>query len=243
MIHSLSDGPLALLCVAFLNALCYPLITVGLRFAPHLSFAALRALLAGSALALMAALLRRPIPRGWSTWLGFAAIGGGSTSLGYLGMFHAAEFVAPGLATIIANTQPLVAAILAHLMLRERIPPIQRVGLLLGFFGIVVITLPQLSGSGSAGFPEGLASIVLATGGVAFGNVLMKALGGQVDPLIAMAAQSLFGAVPLAIAAMLREQPTTIVWRQPSLEVFWDWPCSPPHLVIGSGSPPWRVFR
>lgn len=53
----------ALVFVAFLNALCYPLITIGLGYAPHLSFAILWALVAGSTLALVAALLGRPVPR------------------------------------------------------------------------------------------------------------------------------------------------------------------------------------
>lgn len=203
----------ALVFVAFLNALCYPLITVGLGYAPHLSFATLRAFVAGSALALVAVLLRRPMPRGLGTWFGLAAIGLGTTSLGYVGMFHAAEFVSPGLATVIANSQPLIAAILAHFFLCERLRPKQRLGLLLGFLGIVVISLPQLGGGGGgAGFTLGLAYIILAASGVAVGNVLMKAFGGRVDPLVAMAAQSLFGAIPLAVAALLREQPSAIAW-------------------------------
>ena len=41
---------------------------------------------------------------------------------------------------------------------------------------------------------------------------MMKALGDEVDPLVAMAAQSLFGAVPLAVAAMFGEQTFAIVW-------------------------------
>lgn len=202
----------ALVFVAFLNALCYPLITVGLGYAPHLSFATLRALVAGSALALLAALLGRPMPRGLRTWFGLAAIGLGTTSLGYVGMFHAAEFVSPGLATVIANSQPLIAAILAHFFLCERLRPKQRLGLLLGFLGIIIISLPQLGGGGRTGFTLGLAYVILAASGVAFGNVLMKAFGGRVDPLVAMAAQSLFGAIPLAAAALLREQPSAIAW-------------------------------
>jgi drug/metabolite transporter (DMT)-like permease len=203
---------LALVFVAFLNALCFPLITTGIGFAPHLSFATLRALVAGLALALLAAVLRRPVPRGFRTWLALATIGLGATSLGYLGMFHAAEFVSPGLATVIANSQPLIAAILAHLFLRERLRLLQHLGLLLGFLGIVVISLPQFGGAGRAGFTVGLAYIILAAGGTAVGNVLMKALGGRVDPFFAMAAQSLFGAIPLAAIAMVRERPSTILW-------------------------------
>jgi drug/metabolite transporter (DMT)-like permease len=202
----------ALTFFAFLDALCYPLITIGLGDAPHLTFAFLRAVLAGSLLGLVAVLLRRPLPQGVGTWFGLAGIGLGTTSLGFAGMFHAAEFVTPGTATIIAHSQPLIAAILAYWFLGERLHYRQRIGLLLAFVGIVTISLPQLIGVGNATFAVGLAYIVLATIGVAIGNVLMKALGGRVDPLVGMAAQLLLGAVPLAIAAALQERPVAITW-------------------------------
>ena len=203
---------LALTFFAFLDALCYPLIAIGLGDAPHLTFAFLRAALAGCVLALVAALLRRPMPKGLGTWFALAAIGLGTTSLGFAGMFHAAEFVSPGTATIIAHSQPLIAAIMAYWFLNERLDRRQRIGLLLAFLGIVAISLPQLIGVVGSNFGIGLAYIVLATVGVAFGNVLMKALGGRVDPLVAMAAQLLFGAVPLAVAATLQEHPSAVVW-------------------------------
>jgi drug/metabolite transporter (DMT)-like permease len=44
-------------------------------------------------------------------------------------MFHAAEFVSPGLATVIANGQPLLAAILADAVLGEKIKAMGKVGL------------------------------------------------------------------------------------------------------------------
>ncbi len=203
---------LFLVLVMVLWASCYPLITLGLRFAPPFSFAALRALAAGVALALIAALFRRPVPRRARTWLALAGIGLGTTSLGFLGMFHAAEFVSPGLATVIANSQPLIAAVLAHVFLRERLRPLQHLGLFLGFLGVVVISLPQLGGAGRAGFLIGLAYIILAASGVASGNVVMKALSDQVDPLVAVAVQYIFGTIPLAVAALLVEQPSAITW-------------------------------
>ena len=105
---------LRLVAVMGLWALCYPLITLGLDLAPHLAFATMRGGLAGLFLLAVAVLLRRPFPRAVHTWAVLFVVGLGSTSLGFLGMFHAAEFVSPGLATVIANAQPLLAAILAH---------------------------------------------------------------------------------------------------------------------------------
>ena len=98
-------------------ASCYPLITVGLDSAPHLTFAVLRAVLAGTTLLAVGIILRKPFPRDGSIWGWIILAGLGMTGLGYYGMFHAAEFVSPGLATVIANSQPLIAAGLAFAFL------------------------------------------------------------------------------------------------------------------------------
>lgn len=201
-----------LFAVSFLWALCYPLIDVGIRFAPPFAFAALRALIAGLALVVVAWALGRPLPRDLRTWAMFGAIGLGTTSLGFLGMFDASRYLSPGLATVIANGQPLLAAILAHLFLAERLGPMQCLGLLLGFLGIVVISLPQFNDQTRASFAVGVTYIAFAAAGVAVGNILMKALGRRVDALVATGAQTLIGALPLSAAALFTEQPAAVVW-------------------------------
>src|SRR5919106_1192513 len=87
---------LRLLAVMVLWASCFPLITVGLDLAPHLAFAAMRAALAGLCLIALGASFRRPVPQGVRSWALVALVGFGATSLGFLGMFHAAEIVSPG---------------------------------------------------------------------------------------------------------------------------------------------------
>ena len=74
-----------------------------------------------------------------------AVTGLGATSLGFLGMFHAAEYVSPGIATVIANVQPFLAVIPAYLFLRERIGFTVTAGLVLGFGGISVIAWPGIA--------------------------------------------------------------------------------------------------
>ncbi len=194
-------------------AACFPLITVGLIYAPHLSFATLRAVLAGATLVGLAMALGRPFPRGRRIWMTLAIVGFGATSLGFLGMFHAAEFVSPGLATVIANTQPLLAAMLGVAWLGERLAGVGWIGLLIGFAGILVIALPQLLAGGQDGSAIGFAYIVLAAAGVTISNVAIKSIAGQVDAIYAMGLQLLMGSVPLAIAAALLEDQSTIVWN------------------------------
>ncbi len=206
------DTILKLVFVMLLWAICFPLITAGLSYAPHITFAAMRAFLAGAALLVIGAVLRRPLPRGLRVWLMLALTGLGATTFAFLGMFHAAEFIAPGLATVIANTQPLLAAVLAHMVLSERLDRRAKVGLAIGFIGILFMVYPQLMLPDQSNSVLGIAYITLAALGITVSNVLLKKLAGTVDPLMAMGAQFILGGGPLAIVAGITEAPGTVQW-------------------------------
>lgn len=193
-------------------AACFPLITVGIALAPHLSFATLRAAIAGLSLVGLALALRRPFPRGFSVWAILSVVGFGATTLGFLGMFHAAEFVSPGFATVIANTQPLLAAGLGGIVLGEHLRPIGKAGLYIGFLGIFVIAAPQLFTGDQNSYLIGVAYIVLAALGITVSNVMIKKIAGQIDLIMAMGLQLLIGSVPLAIVAGIFEEPAAINW-------------------------------
>jgi drug/metabolite transporter (DMT)-like permease len=81
---------LKIIVVMFLWSICFPLISLGLPYAPHLTIVTLRALIAGAALLIVAICLRRPMPVGWKSWLQIIVVGLGATTLGFFGMFHAA---------------------------------------------------------------------------------------------------------------------------------------------------------
>ena len=203
---------LRLVLVMFLWAICFPLITLGIEYSPHLTFAAIRALLAGAALLTVALVLRRRLPNELKDWLALAAIGMGATSMAFYGMFHAAEFVSPGVATVIASTQPLMAALLAHGYLGEQLSNRGKIGLALGFFGIVLISAPHLIAGGGDAFQIGVAYIVVAAIGITISNLLIKRIANRVDPLIAMGLQLMIGSIPLVIIAFWTEDPSTVRW-------------------------------
>ncbi len=203
---------LAITLVMMLWAICFPLITVGIEFAPHLTFATLRAFIAGASLVALAFLLRRPIPKGVRIWMILVAVGFGATTFGFLGMFHAAEFVSPGIATVIANTQPMLAAILASAVLGERLDWGGKFGLALGFSGILLITAPQLLAAPTGTYATGVAYIILAALGITVSNVLIKRVVGEVDALMAMGFQMLIGGLPLLVVAWAYEEPLDVVW-------------------------------
>ena len=201
-----------LLAVMVLWASCFPLIATGLALAPHLAFAAMRAALAGLCLIAVGAMFGRPVPQGIRSWALIALTGFGATSLGFLGMFHAAEFVSPGLATVIANTQPLLAAILAHVFLREQLTVLGKIGLMAGFAGIAAIAWPGLADGNIENYSLGIAYVMLAVTGVSIGNITIKRLTGHVDAIMAMGFQLLIGAAPLAFLSMLTEDVASVTW-------------------------------
>ncbi|WP_205042129.1 DMT family transporter [Rhodoligotrophos defluvii] len=206
--------------VMLLWALCFPLISIGLSMVSPFYFAAARAFVAGGGLLVLAMTLRRPLPSGCRTWALLVGIGITATSLGFFGMFLASQFVSPGFATVIANTQPLIAAVLASLLLGEHLRWRSRVGLLLGFAGIVLMTLPRLLADGGNAYSLGTAYIALAAIGVAVGNILMKRMADRVDPLMAMGWQLVFGGVPLLVAATVLEPLPSALWAPQFLIVL-----------------------
>ena len=198
--------------VMILWASCYPLISLGLDYAPHLTFAALRAILAGSVLIAIAWLRGAAWPNGLIIWGWITLAGLGMTGIGYFGMFHAAEFVSPGLATVIESLQPLIAALLAVIFLRERLGASGWFGLLLGVSGVAIIALPRVLTSGGGSTAFGLVLVIMATSGVAVGNIAIKSISTRVDAAMAMGLQLLIGAIPISVLAAMSEAPGNIDW-------------------------------
>jgi drug/metabolite transporter (DMT)-like permease len=203
---------LALLTAMVVWALCFPLITIGIDLAPHLTFAAMRAAGAGLCLLALAIVLRRSLPRDAHTWALIFLVALGASTLGFFGMFHAAEFVSPGLATVIYNAQPLLAALLAHFFLDERLQAAGTAGLALGFAGIVAIAWPGLSSGAPNAYMLGIVYVSLAAAGEAVGNVTMKRLPDETDSIMAMGLQLFIGALPLALLSVWMEDVSSIAW-------------------------------
>jgi drug/metabolite transporter (DMT)-like permease len=225
----MSRGDLTrLVLVMFLWALCFPLIATGLSAAPPLTFAALRAFIAGIGLLLPAFVLRRPLPQGGRVWLALLGVGLSATGLGFGGMFLAGGTISPGVATVVANTQPLIAAVLAYWVLRERLGARRQVSLFVGFIGIVLLTwsgfdgvnITHLQTDANYASVTGIGYILFGALGVAVGNILLKYLAHQVDLLMATGWQFMLGGVSLWLAALAFEAPAQVVWDLPFVVVL-----------------------
>lgn len=199
------------LTVMLLWALCYPLITTVVAAAPPLLLGGMRALLAGACLLAFGLVRRAPQPT--RTVLPYLVLaGGGLTTMGFAGMFLAGGRISPGLATVLSNTQPLMAAALGSLLLAERISARVGVAMFLGLSGIVLVAATSLASPEQGATAAGAAFVLLGALGVAAGNVALKHVADRVDPVMAGAWQLLIGAAPLALLGFLLEDPGDVAW-------------------------------
>ena len=200
--------PIRMLLVAAAWGSCFLFISWGLRDAPVLWFATVRALLAGVAL-LVAALLAAPagrrsaVPRDAGTWLFIGALAVTNVTVAFAAMFAAATGVTAWVASVLANAQPLLVVLPAWWLFGERPRLAQVVAVAVGFGGLLLVAVPSGGGRGA-----GLA--LLAAVSITAGTLLARRLAG-VDLLALGAWQFLLGGAGLAVAAVLVEGPPTVI--------------------------------
>jgi len=192
-------------------ALCYPLITIGLDDSPPLLFAFIRATLSGLVLLIIAIALKRPPIEGKRNWLGIVAVALTATTIGFWGMFYAGGILSPGLATVLTNTQPLIAVGLGWFILNEKLSRASLLGLLVGFVGIVIISIESMSLENPV-ILRGLSYLLLGTMGIAVSNVILKSMTAKVDIIYAMGWQLVLGAIPLGFMSLYLEDISDLQW-------------------------------
>ena len=138
-------------------------------------------------------------------------IGMTATSIGFWGMFYAGSLISPGLATVLTNTQPIMATVLAWYFLHERIGKAPTAGILLGFLGIIVISADSLLLQNTQA-SRGVIYVLVAAVGIAVSNILLKKLANKVDVISAMGFQLLIGSIPLAFAGVSSETLESVNW-------------------------------
>jgi len=196
--------PLRMLWVTAAWGTCFLGVRWGLRDAPLLWFAALRALVGGGALAAVAAVQRRPLPRSAGTWTSIGLLGFVNVTLAFAAMFAGIATMATGTAAVLANAQPLLILLPAWWLYGEKLSGRAAVALAVGFSGLLVVALP---GGGGRGALLSLGSAVAVT----TGTLMVRHLR-NVDVIVASAAHFLFGGAVLAAIAAATEGFPHIQW-------------------------------
>lgn len=203
--------------VMFLWASCFPLIVMALEYAPVMFTAFYRALFAGVFLTCIAFILKRPFPTGFKHWVYLVMIGLTATSIGFWGMFYAGNLLTPGLATVLTNTQPLIAALLGWFILKEQVSPSMGWAMLIGFVGIIIIGGETIWTSDDKRL-YGMIYILIAASGIAISNVLLKKIAKKVDVYYAMGLQLIIGAIPFGIFCLFQNEPVATEFLWPPFE-------------------------
>lgn len=183
---------------------CFLFIAWGLRDAPVLWFAALRALTAGAVLVAVGFLQGRPQPRGACAWGWLTLTGLVNVTLAFAAMFAGVAGVATGTAAVLANAQPLLILLPAWWLYGERLSWRTATALVVGFAGLLLVALPGGGGSGA-----GLSLVAAAA--VTAGTLLSRRLAG-LDVLAATGWHLLLGGLALAGVALLVEGRPVIAW-------------------------------
>ena len=201
-----------MLVVTLLWAICFPFIVTGLPDAPPLLFAALRAFLASGILfaVYMVKRVREPYLFNLQDTGQLGLIGLSYTAMGFGGMFLGAGHLSPGLATVLASTQPLIAAAIAAAWLGETLKTKGIAGLFVGFLGVALLSWSGF-GNNNAGFLWGIIWVLMGAFGVAIGNILLKKRGGG-SIAAPMAVQLLIGGGILLLASAISGEQWDIRW-------------------------------
>lgn len=197
-------NPWTMLWITAAWGACFLAIEWGLRDAPLLWFAALRALVAGGALLLVAGVQHRPAPPGLRAWGVIAVLGLVNVTVGFAAMFAGVAGLATGTAAVLANAQPLLILLPAWWLYGERLSLRTTVALVTGFVGLVLVALPGGGGGGAA-------LSLVAAGAITAGTLLARRLGGY-DVLVATAWHLMIGGLGLVILAVALEGAPTIEW-------------------------------
>ena len=189
----------------------WPILKIGLHFAPPLLFAGIRTLMGGLVLVIVSLLKRRSmhLAKLWHIYLILAIF----NVILYFGLQNIAlMYLSSGLLSVLVYLQPILVAFLAWIWLKESFPTSKIIGILAGFIGVIII-----SGKGFASGVSvlGIILAILTAVSWAIGTVYWKSIQGQVDPLWGVAIPFTIGGVILTISGSLTEHWGFIHWVAP----------------------------
>jgi drug/metabolite transporter (DMT)-like permease len=212
-------GTAAALFYIFLWASAFVPSKLGVLGSSPLWFLVVRFAVAGLIAVGIARALGAQFPRNRRQWAAVVVLGVLGNAV-YLGCtYEALRHMAAGVGAIVVSTSPLVLAIVAPWLLREPLTPGKIVGMLLGFGGVVVITIVR-TGSGTAD-PSDIAIAFVGVIGSVAATIVFKRWCGDLDLRAVTGLQLLAaGAVLLPLAIVFEGTPHAM-WSWQFIASFW----------------------
>ncbi len=184
----------------------FSVVKIGLEHAPPMFFAGFRTLLGGAAMTLVALVWGGDphLRRDWPVFLLLAAF----NVVFFIGFQTAAISNLPsGTAAVLVYLQPILVGLLAWLILGEALSTAKVIGLVLGFSGIVAVSVEGISGSiSTVGVLFGAASAFFW----AMGTVFFKQFQDRISTMWAVAAPFVIGGIVLTAFSYATESWSTV---------------------------------
>lgn len=191
-------------------------IKIGVSEMGPFTFAMLRVLTGASVLLLILLLNRQALPRDRRTWAVFTFLGAFNVLVPFGLIAWGEQSIPSGIAAILNATMPLFTLLLAAMFDSERITIGRILGLVVGFTGIFIITLPRLSAANQRASIWGELAVIIAVISYSVSTVFARRHTGHVNPLTASFGQIGMGFMFLFPFA-LSERPWTL---SPSLKAI-----------------------
>ncbi|MDP8949564.1 MAG: DMT family transporter [Actinomycetota bacterium] len=192
----------------------FAVVKIGLDFSPPVLFAGLRTLIGGLAMVAVAFLWGGSpnLRRDWPVFLLLALF----NVVLFIGLqTYAILYLPSGSAAVLVYLQPILVGLLAWLVLGEPLSAAKLVGLLLGFSGIVAVSMESISGDTNAISPVGVILGAASALSWALGTVYFKQYEARVSTLWAVAVPFLIGGVALTALGLVVEPWGEVSWTGP----------------------------
>ncbi|PTX57851.1 threonine/homoserine efflux transporter RhtA [Litoreibacter ponti] len=171
--------------------------------APPLTISALRFFIAGCIAVAIARMMGQGFRLTPGQWRAVIMFGICQNAI-YLGLnFVAMQTVQASLAAIIASSMPLLVALIGWLVLKERVPAIGIIGLILGLAGVGLIMGARIAGDVD---PTGIAMCVIAALALAVATLTVKGASSGGNLMTVVGLQMWVGGAVLLVAALIFEE-------------------------------------
>ncbi len=200
---------MALIFLVVVWGASWPIYKLALPYTPPLLFAGIRATIGGILLGVL--LFKRREKINWNkNWKLYVISALFNTFLFYGIQTVGLNYLPGGLFSILVYFQPVLLGLFAWIWLGEFMTPLKIVGLLIGFIGIVIVSLDGLTFHVSViGVSLGLISAVCW----ALGVIFVKKVSHKVDPYWMVSLQSIIGGIALLSTGTLFENWSDIIWN------------------------------
>ena len=166
-------------------------------------------------------LLRAEWPKNWTLVLHILVAGFGIQTLYLIGVYYGIWLgISTGLAALVVGLQPLLTGVLAGVVLGENVTRKNWIGLLLGFFGLVLVVWDRITSPVDTLW--GLGILLFGLLGITAGTLYQKRYCGQFDVRTGVALQNVMSCIVMLMLAYTFET-MTIIWTNEFIfAVLWS---------------------